>query len=204
MGNQIITMWELYGCGMEGIASAVAEQLDVPLHGQAFTSEQVEEAAASREKGGLFTRFLASLSPAMLPGSSAEDAVIGAVQAVEDAARQVRETVHGCAAEGGVILGRNGQFLLHGHPQSLHVKLIGQREGRIARGAQLAGISLEHSAKRQPVEDAFRRELAMRIFKFDPATDDYYDLVIDTTRFTPDDCVALIVAAAKARAAFAD
>lgn len=201
MSKQVITMWELYGCGMQAIATAVAEQLGVPLHGQAFSSTQVEEAAAKREKEGPFTRFLNSLAPATVPGSSAGDAVIGGVQAIEDTARQVRETVNGYAVEGGVILGRNGQFLLHNRPQSLHVKLIGQREGRIARGAELAGISVERSTKRQPIEDSFRRELAMKIFKFDPTQDDYYDLVLDTTRFTPEDCVALILAAAKARAA---
>ena len=41
-GQQIITMWELYGCGMGSPNSAVAAELGLPLHGQAFSSDDVE------------------------------------------------------------------------------------------------------------------------------------------------------------------
>ena len=110
------------------------------------------------------------------------------------------DDVHRFTAEGGIILGRNGAFLLRNYPGSLHVKLVGQLEERISRAAALAGISEERSALRQPIEDDFRRELSLRVFKFDPTTDDYYDLVLDATRFTEDQLVSLIVAAAEKRA----
>lgn len=197
---QIITMWELYGCGMEQIAARVAAALGVPVHGQAFSSEQLEEQAARREKEGVVGRFLRNLAPATVPGSSAADAAITQAQSVADIARQVREDVAGMAAEGGLILGRNGAFLLHEWPGALHVKLVGQLQDRVARGAVLAGISRERSAKRQPLEDDFRRSIALQVFKFDPTGDDYYDLVLDTTRFTEDQVVDLILAAARARA----
>jgi len=57
-GAQIITMWELYGCGMEQIAARVAAELGLPVHGQAFSSEAVEESMAQREKEGALGRFL--------------------------------------------------------------------------------------------------------------------------------------------------
>lgn len=200
-GAQVITMWELYGCGMEQIATRVAQELNLPVHGQAYSSEQVEESMAQREKEGALGRFLRNLTPASLPTSSSGDAVIGQAQTVEDTARQVTADVNGFAAQGGVILGRNGAFVLQDHPGSLHVKLVGQTKVRVARAAKLFGISEERSAKRQPLEDDFRRELSLHFFRFDPTTDDYYDLVIDTTRFNEDQVVAIIVAAAKARAA---
>lgn len=199
-GAQIITLWELYGCGMEQIAARVAKELNLPLQGQAFSSEQIEASMAQREREGAFGRFLRTLSPAAIPNSSAGDAVIGAVQTVEETARQVTADVNKFADAGGVILGRNGAFLLHERPGSLHVKLIGGTQARVAKAAKLFGISEERSAKRQPLEDDFRRELSLQIFRFDPVGDDYYDLVVDTTRFTEDQAVALIVAAAKARA----
>jgi len=197
---QIITMWELYGCGMEQIGARVAEELGLPLHGQAFSSEQIEESMAEREREGSFGRFLRSLAPATIPNSSAAGAAITEAQTVADTARQVTADVNGFAAQGGVILGRNGAYLLHRRPGALHVKLVGQRDERIVRAAELHGIPVERSARRQPIEDDFRRELSLRIFRFDPTGDDYYDLVIDTTRFTQDQVVALIVAAARARA----
>jgi cytidylate kinase len=200
-GAQIITMWELYGCGMERIAAQVASRLHLQLHGQAFSSEQVEESMAQREREGSFGRFLRHLVPAAIPNSSAADAAIEEARTVEDTARQVTQDVNSFADKGGVILGRNGAFLLHERPNALHVKLVGQRAERIARGAQMFGISEEQSARRQPLEDDFRRELSQKVFRFDPAGDDYYDLVIDTTRFSEDEVVSLIVAAALARAA---
>lgn len=200
-GAQVITMWELYGCGMEQIAVRVAKELNLPIHGQAFSSEQVEESMAQREKEGALGRFLRNLTPASLPASSSGDAVIGQAQTVEDTARQVTADVNAFAAQGGVILGRNGAYVLQDRPGALHVKLVGQTKVRVARAAKLFGISEERSAKRQPLEDDFRRELSLQYFRFDPTSDDYYDLVIDTTRFNEDQVVAIIVAAAKARAA---
>jgi len=199
-GHQVITLWELYGCGMEQVAARVAEELGLPLHGQAFSSEQIEDSMAEREREGAFGRFLRNLPPAAIQNSSAAGAAISEARTVEDTARQVTSEVNGFAAQGGVILGRNGAYLLHERPGALHVKLVGRLDDRVDRAAELFGISRERSAKRQPIEDDFRRELSLRIFRFDPASDDYYDLVIDTTRFTPDQVVALIVAAARARA----
>lgn len=198
-GQQIITIWELYGCGMEQIAARVAEELGLPLHGQAFSSEQIEESMAEREREGAIGRLLRNLSPATIPNSSAADAAITEAQTVQDTARQVTADVNAFAAQGGVILGRNGAYLLHQRPGALHVKLVGQLHDRVALAAQLHGISVERSAKRQPIEDDFRREMSLRVFRFDPTGDDHYDLVIDTTRFTQDQVVALIVAAARAR-----
>lgn len=200
-GQQCITMWELYGCGMEQVAARVSQELGVPLHGQAFSSDQVEQSMASREREGAFGRFLRSLSPAAIPNSSSGNVVLTEAQSVEDSAREVTASVTALAAQGGVILGRNGAFLLRNLRGSLHVKLVGQQKARIARAAALSGISEARSAVRQPIEDEFRRELSMRIFQFDPTGDDYYDLVLDATRFTEDQLVAMIVAAAKARAA---
>lgn len=203
--HQIITMWELYGCGMEPIAAAVSAELNVPLHGQAFSSEEIEESAAEREKEGSFGRWMRSLTPAVAPiGGGGEDiARVMEERSIEDTARMVRADVASFAAEGGVILGRNGAFLLQGRPQALHVKLVGKLDERVERAAALTGVTQQRAAKRQPIEDDFRRDLALRIFRFDPLDDDYYDLVIDTTRFSMQDAVALIIQAAKARAAAA-
>jgi len=199
--TSVITIWELYGCGMEQVAARVAEELRLPLHGQAFSSEQIEESASRREKQGLLSRFLDSLPPVATPTTSAGDAAITKAQAVEETARQVSADVNRFADEGGVILGRNGAFLLHDRPGSLHVKLVGRLEDRVANAARISGIPLERAARRQPIEDAYRRELSQEIFHFDPAGDDYYDLVIDATRFEPEQVVAIIITAARARAA---
>lgn len=196
---QVITLWELYGCGMEQVAVRVAEDLGLPVHGQAFSSEQIEESAARREKQGPLSRFLDGLPPVATLSTSAGDAAITKAEAVEETARQVTSDVARYAERGGVILGRNGAFLLHNRPNSLHVKLVGRLEDRVANAARISGISTERAARRQPIEDAYRRELSRETFHFDPPADDYYDLVIDATRFTPDQVATIIVAAARCR-----
>ena len=186
---------------MEQIAAAVAAELGVPLHGQAFSSDEVEAQASEREKEGALGRWLRGLTPVDSPvGGRSDVSRIGEDRSLEQTAREVRADVNAFADEGGVILGRNGAFLLRGRPNALHVKLVGKLEDRVARAAVLAGIPEERAAKRQPIEDHFRRDLALKIFRFDPTTDDYYDLVIDATRFSPDEVVDLIVQAARVRA----
>lgn len=198
--HQIITMWELYGCGMEQIAEAVARQLGVPLHAQAFSSDEVEAEAADREKEGSLGRWLRGMTPMGGTVSGRDASRISEERSIEETSRQVRADVEAFAEEGGIILGRNGAFLLQNRPQALHVKLVGKLNDRLARAAQASGISPERAARRQPIEDDFRRDLALKFFRFDPTTDEYYDLVVDTTRFSSDDVVALIVEAARLRA----
>ncbi|HHT11713.1 MAG TPA: cytidylate kinase-like family protein [Propionibacterium sp.] len=200
-GQQIITMWELYGCGMEQVATAVAAELGLPLHGQAFSSDDVEAETEAREKEGTFGRWLRGLTPVASPVGGLKDdmARIGEDRSIEETARTVRADVNAFADEGGVILGRNGAFLLQGRPGALHVKLVGKLEERVARAAAISGIDPEKATRRQPIEDDFRRDLAMKLFRFDPLEDDYYDLVLDTTRFSLEECVSLIVQAAQMR-----
>jgi len=40
------------------------------------------------------------------------------------------------------------------------------------------------------LEDDFRRELGLKIFRFDPMRNGHYDLIVETTRFIEDDVVA--------------
>ncbi len=194
----VITMWETYGSNMEAIAAGVAKELGLKLHKQAYSSEDIEAAQARREKDGILAMFFRNLTP------YAESAVGDPVRTValatatyRDMAEQNTEVVRQEAAEGGVIMGRNGQFLLSRRPNTLHVKLDGPVSARIARGAQASGISEDRAASRQVIEDDFRANMSLRTYGFDPRDNDYYDLVLNGAAMSPDQCVSLIVAAVK-------
>lgn len=197
--TQIITMWELYGSGMDEIAARVARELDLPLHKQAFTSEEIEASESEREKESAFMRLLLGSGPVAVSASGTSTNVAQRAKAIGDVARDNREIVTEEARVGGIILGRNGAFLLNDIPGSLHVKLVGPVEARVTRGAELAGISRERSARRQVAEDFTRREMSLQAYKFDPTGNEYYDLVIDTTRFSVDETVDMIKRAAATR-----
>lgn len=195
--KKVITMWELYGSGMEEIAQRLASSMHLPLHKQAFSSEEIEASQAARENQWGLERLLMGSGPvAASPDGNSTD-VTGAVKTIADAAKENRQIVADEAKIGGIILGRNGAFLLNGVPGALHVKLVGPVAARVARAAKLAGIPEERAAKRQVVEDAVRREISMMSYDFDPTGNDYYDLVIDTSKFSVDEVVAMIQRAAE-------
>lgn len=190
--KKIITMWELYGSGMEEIAQRLAAEMNLPLHKQAFTSEEIEASQAERENQSAIGRLLLGSGPVAAAPDGSSTNVTTAVKAIGDAAKQNREVVAEEAKAGGIILGRNGAFLLHDVPGSLHVKLVGPVADRVARAARMSGIPEERAAKRQVVEDSIRREISLMTYNFDPAADEYYDLVIDTSTLSVDEAVAMI------------
>ncbi|WP_232549752.1 cytidylate kinase family protein [Propioniciclava soli] len=199
-GALVITLWERYGSNMDAVASALAERLGLALHAQAYSSESIEVAVEEREHQGPLARFVRDFAPASYAPSGAAAAASLEVEssyarmAVESAAE-----VEALAARGGVILGRNGQFVLRHRPNTLHVKLDGPVAARVALAARVAGITPERAAKRQRIEDDFRAGLSRKLYRFDPRANEYYDLVVNGALWPTEVTVGVIAAAAKAK-----
>jgi len=193
----IITMWETYGSGMEEVAAQVAERLGVQLHKQAFTSEQIEAAEAARAEEGGFMRIVRRVG-AMHIGDAVSSRTARAEQeSWVDLAAENTKIVRDEAAIGGVILGRNGAFILQDEPRALHVKLDGHPKARAEHAARLKGISLDQATKRLPLEDAFRRNFSLNTYNFDPTGNEYYTLVLNAPKLGIEETVRLILEAAK-------
>lgn len=192
----IITIWETYGCGMEEVAAKLGEKLGIPVHKQAFSSEQIEAAEADRAKEGNFMRFVRRVG-SMHVGDAVATTARAEQESWADMALENTKIVREEAAVGGVILGRNGAFILQNEPRSLHVKLDGHRTARARSAAQLKKIPVEQAIRRLPHEDAFRRDLSLRTYDFDPTQNEYYDLVLNEPKLGVDECVHLIVEAAR-------
>jgi cytidylate kinase len=108
-------------------------------------------------------------------------------------------TVQRWARDGGVIVGRNGAFILADLPNALHVKLDAPVEQRIARAAQEAGISTDRAARRQKNEDRVRADMSIELYGWDPHDATRYDLVVNTGRMDPDACVEIIAQACRTK-----
>ena len=52
----VVTLFESYGSGASYVSARVADALGVPLHVQAFSSEEIEAAMSVHESRGLLTR----------------------------------------------------------------------------------------------------------------------------------------------------
>src|SRR6185437_12480800 len=135
----VVTLFESYGSGASYIGPRVARALGVPFHEQAFSSQQIEDAAEQRvEDQGVLSRFFGALgaSYAGIEGPSVAMAQRDDYELVLENTRIVQEQ----ADQGGVITGRNGAFILADRPGALHVKLDGPLGQRIERAARDAGI----------------------------------------------------------------
>ncbi len=195
----VVTLFESYGSGAGYIGERVARALGVPFHEQAFSSQQIEDAAERRvDDEGVLSRFFGSLggSYAGLEGHSVAHAQRDDYELILENTRSVQQQ----ATQGGVITGRNGAFILASWPGALHVKLDGPLAQRIERAARDSGIDIEQAARRQKREDEVRADMSLQFYHWDPRETDRYDLVVNTGTMELDVCVDIIVAAARIKA----
>jgi cytidylate kinase len=189
----VVTLFESYGSGASYIGPRVAQALGVPFHEQAFSSQQIEDAAERREGEGVLSRFFGTVggSYAGIEGPSVAMAQRDDYELVLENTRIVQEQ----ANQGGVIVGRNGAMILASRPGTLHVQLDGPLAQRIERAARDSGIDIQRAAKRQ-----VRAEISLEFYHWDPRETDRYDLVVNTGTMDLDTCVDIIVAAARIKA----
>jgi cytidylate kinase len=197
----VVTLFESYGSGAGYVSEKVAQALGVPLHAQAFSSDELESAMERRESEGVLTRVFGAMggpygSYAGLEGPGVALAQRDNYELVMQNTRFVKEA----AREGGVLVGRNGAFILADWPGALHVRLDGPLQQRIARAAEESGIDTERAAKRQKREDQIRADMSITLYGWDPRELDRYDLVVNTGTMDLDTCVDIIVQAARVKA----
>lgn len=190
----VVTLFELYGAGADYVGHKVAEALGLPFHEQAFSSEALEATQAdSTEERAVLARVLSVMGGAYggFGGFDVPTTQREAYDLVMDNNRQVREY----AAEGGVIVGRNGAVILADRPNTVHVLLTGDVQDRIKRAAQQEKITEGKAAERQRREDDVRGQMSVTLYGWDPRLPDRYDLVFNTSRVDLDRVVESILAA---------
>lgn len=198
----VITLWETYGANMTAVASKLSEELGLKVHKQAFSSDEIEDAVSAREKQGIVSQLMRGFARAFPSEAGDPMRTLAAEErSYSELAEENTAVVAAEAQEGGIILGRNGQFLLQARPNTLHVKLDGPKTRRIENAARMSGISVERAAKRQEIEDEFRSDMSLRTYRFDPRENDYYDLVLNGVDLDLDTIVDLIRRAVQAKAA---
>ncbi len=202
----IVTVSAAYGAAGAEIAPAVAEQLGLPFHDRAIPAQvagrlgvTLEEAEANDETvvRGLW-RLVASLGTmpdpvgGVLPTSTLPDA---------RAYRQQTERVLAEIADGtgGVVLGRAGAMVLKERPDALHVRLDGPPERRLAAACSRSANDPEEVRREMEGNDRAREAYVRHFYRCDPNDALHYHLVVDSTAFSIDTVVDLVVTAARGR-----
>ena len=192
----VVTIFELYGAGAGYIGRRVAAELQVPFHAQAFTSEELESGPdAALEQSAVLATVYASLGGAY-GGFEGRD-VVATQQQKYDLVMDNNRAVRADAAQGGVIVGRNGTVILADRPSTVHVLLTGAVEDRVRRAAQESGIPLDRAAARQKREDEVRAQMSQVLYGWDPRVPDRYDMVLNTSRLPLDSVAQAIVTAVR-------
>lgn len=207
----VVTLSATYGTGGSVIGPRVAEALGLPFLDRAIPVAVAEalavplsEAMARDERRtSAIGRALTGLARA----ASAPDSAFGTTptaagtatgdqpdQAFQFHTEQVIQQI--ASTTGGVILGRGAACILAGRPRTLHVRLDGPVEARIARAVATEVVD-EATARKQLASTDRAREAYVRHFhKADPADPRLYHLVLDATAFEIDAVVDLVVRAA--------
>lgn len=201
----VITLWETYGSGMQAIAQTLSEQLGLPLTQQAFSTDELDdEAQAQRQaENPVLDRILNILArgSANTMQATSTGAFVQQLRDNVEAAKDNTKLVTQMASEGGIIMGRSATKILAGRPNTLHVKLDGRVEDRVARAAQFFGISHDVAARRQRNEDDLRTRMSIDIYDWNPLDNTDFDLVINTSAMTPEQIVAVVETAFRAKQA---
>jgi cytidylate kinase len=93
----------------------------------------------------------------------------------------VRELIEELARDDNVlIVGRGGQALLHGWPNTLHIRIIAPQDVRVERLVGRHGISAEAALAQIRASDRRRKRFVERAYHVDWADPSLYDLVINT------------------------
>lgn len=188
--HPVVTLYESAGSGADVIGPMLAKALRVPFVDQRLSPQAIHEATSGKPRETWLATLLNRLGST---GAGFEES--GDAQNAADYELIERNTheVHEAVAQGAVILGWNSTIVLAGRPNTLHVKLDGDVHDRMLRLARTGGITPDVAMKRQVREDLSRAEIAQRLYHWDPRLTTSFDLCLNTSRFDPETCVAIIL-----------
>ncbi len=193
-GRPVITIWESAGSGMDEVARRVGELLDLPVYGQAISSAELAAAFEAPDDEDDFARLLHGFGSETGIDATLSEADLASLQSwTEQNTRAVLKQ----ARDGGVLLGRNGAYVLREWPGALHVWLDAPEPARVRRASEQSEAAEELEALRLRLEEDVRANLSVFSYGYDPRDLEYYDLVVNTCRLGVEAAAQLIAAAAR-------
>lgn len=210
MTEPVVTISASYGAGGSVVAPGLAERLGWPFIDRMVTAQLSRNAQNMRSREGLTGDEAANTPPNRFLSSLARAAGVGAMMPpdmIVDTELDLREQTEAAlspllAGGRGVVLGRASAVVLGNRPRTLHVRLDGPAERRIARASELESISMAEARDRQGETDRARNLFVRRLYHRDPEDATLYHLRIDTTIMPVEAVVKLLVDVVGASIAF--
>lgn len=197
----IITVSREYGASGRAVTRGLAERthyrlldedLPVVVAARLGTSPEMVD-GLEYQSGGFGQRLIRSLSVAV------PEALQPAAEVEDLAAVTQREIARlmGEAADAGnvIVVGRLGNVVLRGRPNTLRVFLTAELGWRVAHIMESLGISAAAARAEINRVDNGRRNYAREQYDFAWGDPHFYDLIVDVSRFTVAGTIDLIDAA---------
>ncbi len=205
-GAPVVTLSASYGAGGSVVGPTLARRLGVPFLDRAIPAAVAEELAdpstmalphAAHPPPSIGVMIARAATAALPDGATVE--FLAEAGPDEEAVFQAKtEQVLREFADwsGGVILGRAGAIVLADHPHAVHVRLDGPRAARLARVVAEEHVDEHTAAQRVDDNDRAREAYVHHFYGANPDDPALYDLTIDSTSMSIEDCVEAIIAAA--------
>lgn len=199
-----ITISRECGSGGSSLAGALAIRLQAEMPGEApwtvFDRNLVEAMLQARHLSPRLARFLPEDRVSELDASIGE--LVGLHPNLWSLIERTNEMMRELARRGQVILvGRGAHCATASIEQGLHLRLVAPADHRAARMAPALGTSLEAARSHNNHADAARRAYVRSVFQADIERASYYDLVVNTARFSLEQITDLVIAALRQRVA---
>jgi cytidylate kinase len=164
----VITVSRQLGSLGYDIVNAVAQQLGYRVAGKGL----INQAARQARTPEMALEMLDELGLlGVKPSLSAEKAYLDAIR------RLIEELAK---ADNVLIVGRGGQAVLQGWPNTLHIRIIAPLEIRVQRLVGRQAITAEAALAQVRASDHRRKRFVRRAYHVDWADSALYDLVINT------------------------
>lgn len=192
----LVTVSRSCGCNGTLIAQKLAERLKVRFYDKELLTEIVKVAKGDKYLLERLDEHNTNLIDELIHTFFAKKGV-----SRQDFYHYLIKVVLGVSRTGGVIVGR-GAHLLVPHPRVFRLRLEGSLPICAKRMAERLSIKPGKAEKLVQKTDADRDDFVQKVFKSYPTKRIFYDLVVNTDNFTPEQAVR-IVAIAMGEAGFA-
>jgi len=203
----VVTVSRQYGAGGFRIARALADALRFRLVDREIVEDAAKrigwdpEAAKARdERAPALVEEIGMALAGAGPSLGGGPPVFVPPPSVDDRslARATGAVIASLADAGNyVILGRGGQAVLKNHPAACHIALVGEIPDRARRIMEWQHVDEREAIARCERVDADRAGYVRRFYGLDIRDPAFYDCVLNTSRLTLDDAVAVAMVAAR-------
>ncbi len=187
----LVTVSRFYGAGSGDISRMLAERLGVQFYDKSLLKSIVKDAKEDKHLLKRLDERVTNLVDDVLISffskkSTNKDSFL----------RYMAKVILGIGPSGGVIIGRGAHLILP-EDRTFRVRLEGSMKQcvkRVAKRKDIKKSKAEKLIKKTNKErEKFQKELAKRY----PTRVDSFDITLNTDRFSPEQCVEIIVGAMK-------